>query len=354
MEAIEAKEWREKFKARVRLFTAGASGEGRQAGSGRGAVSRGEEKGDPVLIQPKAPGSWDAKAESADGGAGVLQHVEGVVKVVEDLVGEVRTGVEGFVQQLSPVTSPKGGINVDTAAVHRLWDSADQESVDMGTNKATSGEQTNGSSGTVQQVSRPATVVDGARCNQSTGDAERESLQVSVDADARTAFLAALAGYKAKMSQIQAASGDHHQSPPLPTSPPASLERKAAARACGCPGYRPCLAARHVVACPALHAVSRRCERQVVAVSREALVFASLFQRTADSANVESVWLGFSERLAMPVAPVKVALGSGRLDRARMEAEEEAIRRELEERREEIVHRVHQRETDVQYNTLHC
>ena len=46
--------------------------------------------------------------------------------------------------------------------------------------------------------------------------------------------------------------------------------------------------------------------------------------------------------------------GSGRLDRARMEAEEEAIRRELEEKREEIVHRAHRRETDVQYRTLHC
>jgi hypothetical protein len=249
LEALEAKEWREKFKARVRLFTAGASGEGLQAGSGRGAMSGGEEKGEPVLIQPKAPGSWGAQAVSADGGADVMQHFESVVKVVEDLVGEVRTGVEGLVQHLSPVTSPKGEMNVDDVrasgggqdAVLRLWDSANQDSVDMGTNKAASSEQTIGSSETVQQVSRPATGVDGASSNQSTGDAERESLQVSVDADARTAFLAALAGYKAKMSQIQAASGDPHQSPPLPTSPPASLERKAAARACEFPGYRPCL-----------------------------------------------------------------------------------------------------------------
>ena len=65
-----------------------------------------------------------------------------------------------------------------------------------------------------------------------------------------------------------------------------------------------------------------------------------------------------SARLPGPDTPVDGSVhgagGSGRLDRARMEAEEEAIRRELEEKREEIVHRAHRRETDVQYRTLHC
>jgi len=48
------------------------------------------------------------------------------------------------------------------------------------------------------------------------------------------------------------------------------------------------------------------------------------------------------------------AVGATRLDRVRLEAEEEEIRRQLEEQREAIVHRARLRETDVQYNTLHC
>jgi hypothetical protein len=60
------------------------------------------------------------------------------------------------------------------------------------------------------------------------------------------------------------------------------------------------------------------------------------------------------------VAPLKSAVGAvgavgaTRLDRVRLEAEEEEIRRQLEEQREAIVHRARLRETDVQYNTLHC
>ena len=67
---------------------------------------------------------------------------------------------------------------------------------------------------------------------------------------------------------------------------------------------------------------------------------------------------GVAARLPPPVAPLKSAVGAvgavgaTRLDRERWEEEE--IRRQLEEQREAIVHRARLRETDVQYNTLHC
>ena len=254
-ETLEAQEWREKFKARVRLFAA--------AGAAAGAGARVHEPNDkPSSPHPAAAhtvgdarsrgGQKAAQSRDTEGGEGeeegVMEHVgRATFRALGNLVGEVKHGVEEGVgellSQLSPVTSPNGRpVEGDASAQEEERPEREHGRGGAGRREGAEGE---GFGGAGRGFGARGSGTEGGSAAEAGGETQHakvgdESLSVSVDADARAAFLEALQTYKAKMSQLQAAVTPQQGaagaagtgSPPSPTSPPASLERRAAARAC--------------------------------------------------------------------------------------------------------------------------